>query len=202
MTAAIALSAAEFAGVVVELHGQQLLLQASKRPPAVVVRAVVQHRIGIAHLLRRRTDQGIAVLDLRATIAARGRKIPPSPSPDWAEALAALSICRRLEGFSQQRWTRLLIDAERFVEQWGDRASELGWSLLNVFGVHCQAPEARYDVMGLGPLIGGGEVVSLTRTHATIRTPTGASLSYLKGSTKDAVPIWELARRTSERGHE
>ena len=77
-------------------------------------------------------------------------------------------------------WQQLL-DAARFLDRWGGEAARLGWSTLDLFGVHPTVPAARYAAMGLVPLIRGGEVISITESSATIRMRSGSELTYLHG---------------------
>jgi hypothetical protein len=62
----------------------------------------------------------------------------------------------------------------------------------DVFGVNPEAPGARYDRMGLVPLIGGGTVVSVTTDRATIRQASGATLVYLRRPRHGAIVVWKL----------
>ncbi|GLS18537.1 hypothetical protein GCM10007874_15540 [Labrys miyagiensis] len=50
----------------------------------------------------------------------------------------------------------------RFVEKWGERAAEFGWTEEELFGLHPNAPFAHRDVMGLVWIIQGKELVNLT----------------------------------------
>ena len=61
-----------------------------------------------------------------------------------------------------------------FLDRWGSEAAVLGWRTEDVFGIHPAAPSARYDAMGLVPLIGGGEVTVIDGIHPTIRRRKGA----------------------------
>ena len=196
MSAALALRAAEVAGVAVALGANELLLEASSAPPPLITEAVYRYRGEIADLLRHRHEH--AHERLRRDHAA-GRASPRKrPPPNWAEALARLSLTPRPEGFGRKQWDQILSDAEQFVEDWGEKAAALEWRFLDVFGVHVRAPAARYDGMGLVPLIRGGEIVALDGHRATIRMPTGSELTYLKRPKQDAVAIWELAGDAGE----
>ncbi len=128
--------------------------------------------------------------DQRAAAPEYGSDVPA----EWAKALAALSLAPPAEGFTPNEWHRIVDDAARFVEGWSAQATQHGWGILDVFGVHLRAPASRYDAMGLVPLIRGGEVVALNDRRATIRMPSGGELIYLRRPRKDAVPIWEVAR--------
>jgi len=48
--------------------------------------------------------------------------------------------------------------------------------------------------MGLVPLIRNGEVVALEVARATIRTPRGNQLTYLRRPQPGAVPVWNGGR--------
>ena len=61
--------------------------------------------------------------------------------------------------------------------------------------MHPLAPNARYDAMGLVPLLRGGEIVDLTPRWATIRMPGGNCLTYyLRRKSADAIALWEVGR--------
>ena len=79
---------------------------------------------------------------------------------------------------SAEQWRGLLSDAENFLSRWGGAAHLLGWTSLDLFGVHPIAPAARFDVMGLIPILNGAEVLALTSQTATIRRLSGAIQTY------------------------
>jgi len=86
----------------------------------------------------------------------------------------------------------LIEDGTAFLANWGSQASGLGWTALDVFGVHPIAPAARYDCMGLVPLIRGDEVVVVNERCATTRSRGGGLLKYLRRPRTGAVLVWEL----------
>jgi hypothetical protein len=101
------------------------------------------------------------------------------------DVLAALE--RRCPDFVPlDRWRRALIDGRRFLSQWGEQAEALGWTAIDVFGLHEPPAEphpsyrrlSRYDCTGLVWLLDGRSVVALTAESATIRTLTGTLLTY------------------------
>jgi hypothetical protein len=49
------------------------------------------------------------------------------------------------------------------------------------------APAARFDVMGLIPILNGAAVLALTNVTATMRRPSGAVLSYRRSEQSGAV---------------
>jgi hypothetical protein len=110
---------------------------------------------------------------------------------DWAEGFAGLDLSVPPRGFSRARWRMIIDDGGRFLDQWADEAARLGWQATDVFGVHPLTPSARFDAMGLVPLIGGGVVISINERNATIRSPGGQLLVYLRRPSSGAVCIWD-----------
>jgi hypothetical protein len=86
----------------------------------------------------------------------------------------------------------MLSDAESFLSRWGTVAHSLGWTAVDLFGVHPVAPAARFDVMGLFPLLHGGAVIALTEDAATIRRSSNAILTYRRGDQAEAVCITRI----------
>jgi hypothetical protein len=80
-----------------------------------------------------------------------------------------------------------------FLAEWGREAARLGWTEEDVFGLHPLAPNARYDCMGLVPMLHGRKVVSLVADRATISTPSGGTLTYYRQRPHpNAVSAWQL----------
>ena len=76
------------------------------------------------------------------------------------------------------RWEMLLHDAKRFLDRWSPTAHAMGWTPLDLFGVHPTRPAVRFEVMGLLLLLQGGEVIALTEKGASIKRPSGAVLRF------------------------
>lgn len=114
---------------------------------------------------------------------------------EWAEGFAHMDTMARPPGIALWRWQQIVDDAGRFLDQWGREAAALGWSPLDVFGVHREAPLARTDRMGLALLIGGGEVTAITCHSATIRTTGGALQSFRRRPAAEAgqIALWQLS---------
>jgi hypothetical protein len=96
------------------------------------------------------------------------------------------------------RWRRAIIDAGRFLDQWGAQAAALGWGTLDIFGAHPTHPLQRLDCVGLILLLHDAEVVAITSASACTRTYRGGTLSYYRRPRPGAVPLWELADAPAE----
>jgi hypothetical protein len=98
-----------------------------------------------------------------------------------------------MPGMSLLDHVQFIDNARLFLDEWGDEAAALGWTMQDLFGVHPAAPDARYDAMGLLPLLRGRRVTSITADRATIRTPSGGSLTYYRHRPhREAVAAWDL----------
>jgi hypothetical protein len=113
---------------------------------------------------------------------------------EWHAILAELERRNCPDWMSLERWDLLVGDAENFLSRWGAAAHSLGWTALDLFGVHPLEPGSRFDVMGMLLLTQGGAVVALTADAATIRRQTGAVLSYRRCEAPGAVLISEVRR--------
>lgn len=108
---------------------------------------------------------------------------------EWHAILGDLERRTWPDWMSQDRWDMLLGDAEIFLSRWGHTAHAMGWTTLDLYGVHPLAPAARFDVMGFLFLIQGGAVPVITASSASIHRRTGAHLTYRRHDTSDAVLI-------------
>jgi hypothetical protein len=88
------------------------------------------------------------------------------------------------------RWHQAVEDGRHFLAQWGDRAEALGWTAVDLFGLH-DPPErphpsyrrlSRHDATGLVWLLHGCDVTAITADTAVIATPNGGSLSFYKSA--------------------
>jgi hypothetical protein len=141
---------------------------------------------------RDRRNVTAPALDPATDPAAAGEAAPGVPT-EWARHIALLKSNEPKLGMSPLHWSQFVRDARRFLAEWGAEAARLGWSAEDVFGVHPLLPEARYDVMGIVPLIRGNEVVAINDQRATIRTPGGGHMTYYRyRPNSGAIAVWEL----------
>jgi hypothetical protein len=127
-----------------------------------------------------------------------GYVLPPEGTPnEWSEGVALLRNAPAPRGYPQHAWQQLILDAERFLDDWAPQASALGWPAWELFGCHCRAPWGQIQGMGLVLLLRGDEIAALTATEAVIRTPTGAHQTYRRKSADplhatERCLVWEL----------
>jgi hypothetical protein len=85
------------------------------------------------------------------------------------------------------RWRCAVTEGSKFMAEWGDKPTELGWTAADLFGLP-EVPEnpaplfnrtARYDRLGLIWLLGGDKLaVSLSKDSATIQHRSGSRTTY------------------------
>ncbi len=96
-------------------------------------------------------------------------------------------------GFSAERWRRIVDAAGVFIDRWAARAIECGWSDLDVFGADPDAPDSRFDAMGLTLLLDRFEVVAIDEHGADVVSVTGARQRYRrKPMPPGTVSLWQL----------
>jgi hypothetical protein len=198
MNATGALQAAQAVGIDVAVDGDDLVLRAEGPPPPAVLLQLSLNKAGVIRLLRERREDDFASTEVTGGIAGSAQSVAP---PTWEKGIAALSAHTPAEGFTLQEWEQFVDDAGRFCARWAAEAGRLGWGEMELFGVHIRAPNARYDAMGLVPMLRGGEVMSLNADRAIVRTPSGNALTYLKQRPRDGVPIWDVRRSDGSSGH-
>jgi len=90
---------------------------------------------------------------------------------------------------SAERWRELVADAESFLAAWGKTANRLGWTTLDLFGVHPTSPASRFDVIGLIPILRGRKISALAELTATIDCKSGAKQTFNRPTGAGAVLI-------------
>jgi hypothetical protein len=108
---------------------------------------------------------------------------------EWRAIAGELRGSNPVDGFGDARWQLLVDDTEIFLPRWGKAAHLLGWTAIDLFGVHPAAPAVRFDVMGLLPLLGGASVVALTTDEARMLRPSKAMLTFRRAQQAGAVLV-------------
>ncbi len=113
----------------------------------------------------------------------------------WDRGVAALFKMDAPLAYPDERWGTLRRDAYSFLRTWGAQAYRLAWISADLFAVHCRAPWARVDSMGLIPLLHGRKVVALVEDQAAIKMGSGSTLYYRKPLPypTECCMVWELS---------
>lgn len=96
----------------------------------------------------------------------------------WRNGAIRLQATCPPAGFSKARWTRAGVDVARLVENHGAALQAAGWDALDLFGLNRFVPGTRPDCMGLGMLLDGRRVGSITPKTVEIVTGGGHTLRF------------------------
>ncbi len=120
--------------------------------------------------------------------------VPPGVPEAWVQGVADLLAMARPASCPDAKWQTLREDAYTFLRDHAARAHELGWTALDLFGVHPVKPWVRFDHMGLVPLLNGARVTALSDIEAVIEKPSGARATFRRCGQvpSEARPVWSL----------
>jgi hypothetical protein len=114
---------------------------------------------------------------------------PPSASDrsPFGRSVHALEA-RRPDHVDVARWQQCVEDGRRFLSTWGEQAEALGWTSMDMFGLHTPPATphpsysrlSRYDCTGLCWLLQGRRVVALTERSAAIENPISGSITVFR----------------------
>ena len=107
------------------------------------------------------------------------QKRPKSEKAPFGDAFQTFVNSDRNKALNH-RYVQAVVDARRFLTDFGPQAEALGWRADELFGLDDAAPLARYDRMGLVWMIDGNPVVAITDIAATIRMPAGNLLKFYR----------------------
>jgi hypothetical protein len=130
-----------------------------------------------------------------AKVANPAKVAPAADVPaEWIVGVDRLETMPSPAVVHPDRWRKVVVDAYRFLDQWGGQAAALGWTTLDLFGVHPTHPIARVDHAGLILLLHGDELLAMTAQTARIGAQAGAVMTYQRRTDRGgAVPLWMLA---------
>jgi hypothetical protein len=129
-----------------------------------------------------------------------------NPRRPYGRVLAALAQ-RCPECIEEHRWELAVKDAESFVIRWDERATALGWTADDLFGLAAipkhPTPNShrlsRYDQTGVLWLLQGRKVVALTEKTAAIENPSGAITVYRRHNKPAIGPLGDSLEDLSPR---
>ena len=174
--------AVERAGGHLEPDGDGLVIEAPEPLPEPIMTELRAHKAEVIDFLNRPVARVVLL------------HCPPGVPEAWTQGVADLLARSCPASCPAERWEALREDSYTFLQFWAARALGLGWTALDLFGVHPATPWARFDAMGLVALLNGARVAALSDNEAVIEKPNGARLTFRRrGQVPDeACLIWEL----------
>ena len=187
MIAADLIRTVERAGGHLEPDGDGLVVEAPKPLPEPIMTELRAHKAEVIDLLTRPVARVVLL------------HCPPGVPEAWTQGVADLRAMARPASCPDAKWQTLREDAYRFLRDHAARAHGLGWTALDLFGVHPAKPWARFDAMGLVPLLNGAMVVALSDSEAVIEKSNGTRLVFRRRAMApdETCLSWELTNETS-----
>ncbi len=183
MIAAELIRTVEQAGGHLEPDGDGLVVEAPKPLPEPIMTELRAHKAEVIDFLTRPVARVVLL------------HCPPGVPEAWVQGMADLLAMARPASCPDAKWQALREDAYHFLQDHAARAHELGWTALNLFGVHPVKSWIRFDCMGLVPLLNGARVTALSGIEAVIEKPSGARVTFRKRhdlSEAEMCPLWGL----------
>ena len=154
------------------------------------------HRDGIAALLTARKRQ-TAPLTARVEFPAF-----PGVPLDWCKGVALLVRLPAPDTIPPARWAVLAATAARLLRDHGAALHGAGWSAVELFGLHANAPATYPPGWGLAWLLGeAGSALDVSPDSVGLcLQPDGARLVYRRScemARVGMVPAWQLIEVTT-----
>ncbi|WP_419952223.1 hypothetical protein [Methylobacterium sp.] len=119
-------------------------------------------------------------------------KIEPGSPQSWREAFLSMKPnVVPCPGLTVQNWQGVHAAALDFLDKYADEAGRLGWTTLDLFGVHPELGVIRSDFCGA--LVLSSDLVSKVEP-AFIRFERTRYFRTVPGRPHGAVPIWTVKR--------
>ncbi len=124
---------------------------------------------------------------------------PPARQPQptvWRDSIEALRRTLSPRGITADWWGDLQVASISFLDAWGHKAADQGWTAPQLFGLAPAAPYERIGAWGLCPMLCGTRrrtLVELHNSHA-VMLAHGHHQRYRRKPLPRSVPFWELAR--------
>jgi hypothetical protein len=195
MSALPLIEAVERAGGAIALRGDRLRLSAPEPLPENLLEELRAHKAEVLDHLR--LACGAMRKGTKTVTPTNVGALPKEPVAAWSDGVAILRSMPPPRTYPAHAWKQLILDAQRFLEDWAPQAAALGWPGWELFGCHRRAPWGRIQGMGVVLLLRGDEIAALTAGDAVIRTGTGAHQTYRRKPSDPLSPaerclVWEL----------
>lgn len=113
----------------------------------------------------------------------------------WAEAFARMDCMQRPISVSLKTWQHIINNTGLLLDNHIHDIIKHGWGVADIFGVHRNKPENRYDCMGLLAILGESRVVAVASDNITLQTGGGKTQEFYRAVIRnpaERVLIWQL----------
>ena len=112
---------------------------------------------------------------------------------EWAYGYARMQTMPPPLDMPALRWQQMINDTGLFLDRWAMEVLAVGWTSLDLFGVHPKAPYRAIFYAGLVSLLNGRPVIAITADTAIIDCGKGVHHTYQRCQPKPGqIPLWEL----------
>jgi len=130
-------------------------------------------------------------IDLDTTPEVPSEQPLPYPA-EWLTGVQAMVKMKPPDGFPEPEWAKAVAAAQNMLDRHGAELHRLGWTALNLFGLHPVAPYNRQDAKGLVFLLGGRNLKCIGSNVADIVVMSTQTLqTFTRHDHPDAVLAWE-----------
>jgi len=140
-------------------------------------------------------DEAVAIPSISREPARTEGRVPI----EWMKGVGRLDYYRPPADVPRHRWRQFVDDCNKFLSSsQAERAAELGWDALALFGCRRNHPLVHLGSAGLTWAINGGKVVELHRDWAVIDVPVSRSQRIFYRRNVDAGKVslpWTERRR-------
>jgi hypothetical protein len=116
-------------------------------------------------------------------------------SRDWITGVARLDPLHAPAGVALHRWREFVRDCKHFVdspENWAERAAELGWDAVSLFGCYPVRPLDHLGSAGLLWRLGGGKITALHKDWAAFEIDGAQRTYHRRPAAVRSVLPWSL----------
>jgi hypothetical protein len=111
----------------------------------------------------------------------------------WSDGVTRLFAAPCPDFLTDERWTQILFDCDRFCTEWADCAHKLGWSDLDLFGCNPDPEGRRLDRNGLIVSLRGRPVIGMSERAASIDAERDVVTSFYRGfPLVGSAPLWRV----------
>jgi hypothetical protein len=138
MSALRLIEAVQRAGGAITLQGDRLRLSAAEPLPQELLEEVRLHKADLIDQLRCAAPP--LLREPPAEPSRSGTALPTGTIATWTDGVAHLREMPPPRNYPQHAWQQLIIDAERFLDDWAAQAAALGWPTWELSAVIVARP--------------------------------------------------------------
>ena len=135
-----------------------------------------------------------ALMDRLRAVKPDVRSLLSAVPADWIAGVASLDAESPPPPVRPEQWSAFVIAAKLFLDSWATKATDLGWTDLDVFGADSGHPEIAWLNSGLLWSSPNHSILDLRADRAILRTPNGSLQTFYRTPHLRARALpWEIS---------